>query len=70
MLVDYKAYRVNSSWGIECYTDRNPYTNEMSYRVDVVMLGVPWLEVVESYIVHDKDEANKIFLVMAKKYRL
>ena len=59
-----KSYKVNESFGINCTTIDN------SMSIEVVMLFVPWLEVVEGkYNLIDKEEANKAFKELADKYK-
>lgn len=59
-----KSYKVNESFGINCTTIDN------SMSIEVVMLVVPWLEVVEGkYNLTDKEEANKAFKCLADKYK-
>lgn len=59
-----KSYKVNESFGINCTTI------DSSMSIEVVMLVVPWLEVVEGkYNLTDKEEANKAFKLLADKYK-
>lgn len=58
-----KDYRLNENFGIRCIT----YPS--SYSVEIVILGLPWLEVVESVErIPNKDEANRVFLQLKNKY--
>lgn len=59
-----KSYKINDSWGIKCTTVDN------SMSIEVVMLFVPWLEVVDGvYNLTDKEKANKAFKELADKYK-
>ena len=59
-----KSYKINESWGIKCTTV------DSSMSIEVVMLFVPWLEVVDGvYNLTDKEKANKAFKELADKYK-
>jgi hypothetical protein len=59
-----KSYKINESWGINCTTV------DSSMSIEVVMLFVPWLEVVDGvYNLTDKEKANKAFKELADKYK-
>lgn len=63
--MEVKSYKVNNTWGINCIT----YDNG-TMGLEVVMLTVPWLEVVEAkYKIKDKSEANAKFKELAEKYK-
>ena len=59
-----KEYILNTTWGIRCYSvgDVN--------RIEVVMLTVPWLEIVEEWSGRNKDEANRMFKKLRDKYKV
>lgn len=60
-----KSYKINEQWGINCIT----YDNG-TMGLEVVMLTVPWLEVVDSvYKITDKTEANNKFKELSAKYK-
>ena len=60
-----KQYKINNSWGINCITYENG-----TMGLEVMMLQVPWLEVVESVSgIADKNTANKLFKELVEKYR-
>ena len=60
-----KSYKVNNTWGINCITN-----NDGSMGLEVVMISVPWQEIVESeYNIKDKDVANVKFKELVNKYR-
>lgn len=65
-----KTYDLKNGYGIDCITIENEYYNTKWFQIDVVMLCVPWREVVESYgRISSSDEANNIFKSMVEKYR-
>ena len=66
---DYKAYNLGNGWGIECHFYENPYTGVRRYQIDVIILGLPFKDVRESVVSNDKDEANRLFMDLVKKYR-
>lgn len=60
----YREYKLNGTFGIVCSS------NGASMRVEVVMICVPWLEVVEGYnTLENVDEANRVFKQMVEKYK-
>lgn len=60
-----KSYKVNNWWGINCIT-----RDSGSMRVEVVMLQVPWQEVVDfTDNITDKNVANNTFKSYVEKYR-
>ena len=63
--MDVKRYKIDNDWGMECYTYRDG-----SMSIDVVMISVPWNEVVETTgKIKDKDEANSRFKELFNKYK-
>lgn len=60
-----KSYKINNTWGINCITN-----TDGSMSIDVIMVSVPWQEVVESTgKVFDKDLANYKFKELVQKYK-
>lgn len=60
-----KSYKINNTWGINCITN-----TDGSMSIDVIMVSVPWQEVVESTgKVFDKDLANSKFKELVQKYK-
>lgn len=60
-----KSYKINEQWGINCITYDNGTMN-----LEVVMLTVPWLEVVESTgRLYNKGLANSKFKELVQKYK-
>lgn len=59
-----KEYKLNDTFGIVCSGSEN------RMNVEVVMISVPWEEVVESVRgISDKDTANATFKAMVAKYK-
>ena len=60
-----KSYKINNTWDINCITN-----TDGSMSIDVIMVSVPWQEVVESTgKVFDKDLANSRFKELVQKYK-
>ena len=65
-----KTYDLKNGYGIECITIENEFYGTKWFQIDVVMLCVPWKEVVESYSnIKSKEQANEVYQRLAKKYK-
>lgn len=64
-----KAYNLGNGYGIECVTIENQYTGERYFDVNVILLAVPWLEVVNKVTrISDPTVANKVFKEFKERY--
>lgn len=69
MLTDTKQYKINKRWGINCKTYKD-YVGNKYYDVEVIMLDVPWQEVVDCRRnITDSRIANSIFKEFVAKYK-
>lgn len=63
-----KRYDLGNGWGIDCITHID--FGEKSYEINVVMLCVPWEEVVHSIKkIKDPAEANQKFKELVERYK-
>lgn len=64
-----KSYNLGNGYGIECVTIENQYTGERYFDVNVILLDVPWLEVVNRVTrIYDTTVANKVFKEFKERY--
>lgn len=65
-----KYYSLNNGYGIVCTTVTNVFTNEKSYIVEVLLLTVPWQEVLfRKEGIRTPKEANDLFKQLVSKYK-
>lgn len=64
-----KSYNLGNGYGIECVTIENQYTGERYFNVNVILLAVPWLEVVNRVTrIYDPTVANRVFKEFKERY--
>lgn len=60
----FKEYRLNSDFMLRCVGDNS------GMSVSVILISVPWLPVLEEFSgMTDKDEANRVFQELVRKYK-
>lgn len=66
-----KHYDLKNGFGVICTTDEDNFSHEKSYSIEVVMLTVPWQEVVvRKSNINTSEEANLVFKELVEKYRI
>ncbi len=64
-----KSYNLGNGYGIECVTIENQYTGERYFDVNVILLAVPWLEVINRVTrISNPTVANRVFKEFKERY--